>query len=308
MLVGLSVFDAHCDTVSRCYRTGERLFANGGMVSLEKSERAFSRYCQFFALFANCAKEKHPTYEQLRACFRSELDANRERIQACRTGAEAHAANKAGKAAAFLTVEGGELLGCDPEQVCRAAADGVVAVNLTWNNANAISGSCREETDRGISAVGRRFVEKLEEFHILPDVSHISDRGFWDLTEIYSGPILASHSNARAIWAHPRNLSDEQIAAVIRSGGLIGLNFYRDFVGRGEDFDSIYAHADHILSLGGSSNLGLGGDWDGCDTVDELPAIDCLSNLYEYLLSRNLSEEILLDLFYNNLMRVVSLP
>lgn len=305
---GLSVFDAHCDTVSRCLMTGERLDRNAGMISLEKTEGAFDCYCQFFALFSNAKRDGHPTYEQLLACFQRELEQNQNRIIQCRTGAEAQCANRERKAAAFLTVEGAELLGCDPYRLEQAAKDGVVAINLTWNHANAVSGSGRDEQDRGLSELGRQFVRKMEELRILVDVSHLSDAGFWDAAEMATRPILASHSNCRAVHDHPRNLTDDQITAIIRSQGAVGLNFFHDFIGRGEDFDAIYAHLDHILSLGGACCVGLGGDWDGGRTIDALPTIAHLADLYEYLLCRNCNESILRDFFYNNMMRVVSVP
>lgn len=304
----LSVFDAHCDTIWRCLVTGEGLAQNGGMVSLEKTERVFDRYCQFFALWSNAKREGHPTYDDLLACFRAQIKQNSNRILQCRTGAEAKRANQAGKAAAFLTVEGAELLDCDLQQLERAAADGVVAINLTWNHANAISGSCIDEPERGLSDLGRRFVSRMEELHILPDVSHLSEAGFWDVVEQAKRPILASHSNAKAIHNHPRNLTDEQITAIIESQGIIGLNFYRDFIGATLDFAAVRAHLDHILALGGACHVALGGDWDGCDTIDALPNVVDLCALYEYLLCHNYNESILRDLFYNNMMRVVSLP
>ena len=305
-LRGLSVFDAHCDTIFRCLKTGQGLASNQGMISLDRIPDKFRRYCQFFALFSNCARPDHPTYEELLSCFRKELARNASGIAQCRCGEEAASANREGKIAAFLTVEGGELLDCDPDRLEQAAEDGVVAINLTWNHPNLLSGSCREEADRGLSDVGRRFVQKMDALRILPDVSHLSDAGFWDVTEVTCGPIIASHSNARAIHHHPRNLTDEQITAIIKSGGVIGLNFYKEFVGLGQNFDAVYAHLDHILSLGGASCAALGGDWDGCDTIDALPSIEYLGDFFEYLLRRNCREEILEDVFFHNLMRVVN--
>lgn len=304
----ISVFDAHCDTIWRCLKTGEGLASNSGMVSLDKTERSFERYCQFFALWSDAKRENHFTYEELFACFRTQMEKNRARIIQCRTGQEGARANADGKAAAFLTVEGAELLDCDLGRLEQAAADGVVAINLTWNHANAISGSSRDEPERGLSDLGRRFVRRMEELRIFVDVSHLSEKGFWDVAEQAKRPILASHSNAKAVRDHARNLTNEQITAIINSQGVIGLNFYRDFIGGKEDFDGVRAHLNHILDMGGAAHVALGGDWDGCDTIDELPTIAELSNLYEYLLKCNYDEAILRDLFYNNLMRVVSLP
>ena len=100
-------------------------------------------------------------------------------------------------------------------------------------------------------------------------------------------------------------MTDEQITAIIKNQGVIGLNFYQEFVGLGRDLDAVRAHLDHILSLGGANCVTLGGDWDGCDTIDALPKITDLQRLYEYLLYRNYDETVLGGLFYNNLMRVV---
>lgn len=300
------VFDAHCDTISRVLETGESLFCNTGMVELERTSAVFGRYCQVFALFADSARPEHATYDELLACFRRHMDLNRCYISHCRTGDEAERANRQGKAAAFLSVEGAELLDCDLDRLEQAAADGVIAVNLTWNHANAISGSNREEPERGLSQSGRLFVRRMEELGILVDVSHLSDAGFWDVVEMAEKPIIASHSNARAICGHTRNLTDEQITAIIKNQGVIGLNFYRDFIGLGEDLDAVRAHLDHILALGGARHIALGGDWDGCDTISALPAVTDLTRLYDDLLTHHYPEPLLHDLFYNNLMRVVS--
>ena len=300
------VFDAHCDTVFRCCMTGEGLLTNEGMVSLEKAERSFGCYSQFFALFGNRKKTNHPTYDQLLSCFRWEVERNSDRICLCRTAAEALDANRQGKSAAFLSVEGADLLNCDPDKLEQVKRDGVFSVHLTWNNANLLSGSSREDSERGLSETGRSFLRKMEELGITVDVSHLSDAGFWDVEELAERPYIASHSNARVVHDHVRNLTDRQIMAIIARDGFVGLNVFRDFVGRGQDLDAVYAHADHILSLGGGRCLGIGGDWDGCDPIDSLSSIDRLCDLYEYFLQRGLTEALLNDIFYNNLMRVVS--
>ena len=301
----ISVFDAHCDTISRIRYKGEKLFSNSGMVELEKTSKAFERYCQFFALFTDCQWPGHSSYEQLLDCFRTQMKENDKLICQCRNDAEAQIANSQGRAAAFLTVEGAEILDCDPERLEQVAADGVVAINLTWNHANAISGSCREEPERGLSDLGRDFVCRMQKFGILVDVSHLSDPGFWDVMEMTEKPIIASHSNARTVWNHTRNLTDEQITAIIKNQGIIGLNFYRDFIGGSLDFDSVRKHLDHILDLGGARQAALGGDWDGCETIDALPDITFLADLYEYLLKHGYTESLLCDVYYNNMTRVV---
>ena len=309
----ICVFDAHCDTISRCWREYEGLDRNTGMISLERTA-GFARYCQFFALWTTDGYTGFPAggdsveraYFALLRCFRDQMARNADKIVQCRTAQDVKCAHRQGKAAAFLTVEGAELLGCDPARLEVAAADGVVAINLTWNHANALSGSSGERPEQGLSPLGRRFVEKMEALHILVDVSHLSEAGFWDVVELARRPIIASHSNAKSVWDHTRNLTDGQINAIIKNQGVIGLNFYKDFVGGGRDLDALRAHLDRILALGGAANTALGGDWDGCDTIDALPSIDRVGDFYEYLLHHGYNETVVRDLFYNNLMRVVS--
>lgn len=308
----ISVFDAHCDTISRCWREYEGLASNSGMVSLERTAE-FGRYCQFFALWTAEGYTGYPpggdsverAYHALLRCFQDQMARNADKIVLCRTADEAELANAQGRAAAFLSVEGGELLGCDPNRLAQAAKDGVKAINLTWNHANTLSGSHSDQPERGLSAVGRRFVEKMEELHILVDVSHLSEAGFWDVVEMARRPILASHSNIKSVWDHTRNLTDGQITAIIKNQGVIGLNFYEGFVGGSRDMDMVRAHLDRLLELGGEHCAALGGDWDGCDVIADLPAIDSLPRLYEHLLRRGYRETVVQDLFYNNLMRVV---
>lgn len=309
----ISVFDAHCDTISRCWREYEGLAHNSGAISLERTA-CFGRYCQFFALWTADGFTGYPpgpesverAYWALLRCFKDQMARNRDKIVQCCTWQDVERAHCCGKAAAFLTVEGAELLGCDPARLDEAAAEGVVAINLTWNHANALSGSNCDEPERGLSPIGCDFVRKMEDLHIFVDVSHLSEAGFWDVIGVARRPIIASHSNAKSVWNHTRNLTDEQITAIIENQGVIGLNLYKDFVGGSRDLDALRAHFDHILELGGASNVGLGGDWDGCDLIETLPSIDRLGRFYEYLLNHGYKETVVCDLFYNNLMRVVS--
>ena len=303
-MVPICVFDAHCDTISRCWALEEGLADNTGEVSLERTA-GFARYCQMFALWTAEGYSGWSAYQQLLKCFQEQMEQNPGCVIQCRTAAEAEQANRQGRAAAFLTVEGAELLDCDPDRLPQAAGDGVVAINLTWNHANALSGAHADRPEQGLSAAGRLFVKKMEELRILVDVSHLSEAGFWDVAEMASRPFIASHSNAKSVWNHTRNLTNEQITAIIGNQGVIGLNFYEGFVGGSRDLDMVRAHLDCILELGGARNVALGGDWDGCDLITDLPAIDSLPRLYEYLLLHGYDEAVVQDLFYNNLMRVV---
>jgi len=301
-------FDAHCDTVSFCLRAGTGLKRSGGQLDLDRLSR-FGAAAQFFALYADSdpfgTDRLFPECRRQHDFFAEELAREDCPAVQCRTGAEIRAANGAGRIAALLSLEGGELLDCDPEKLETAAVWGVRAVNITWNHGNALSGSHREEPGRGLSHRGRAFVREAERLGILIDVSHLSDTGFWDLVRIAARPILATHSDARAICPHSRNLTDDMFRAIRDSGGAAGLNFYAPFVGGGEGMDDILRHVEHFLSLDGEKTLCLGGDWDGCDRLaGGLRGVEDLPRLWDALAARGYCEPLLRDIFYNNLLRV----
>ena len=322
-------FDAHCDTVYRCLETGEtsaldygdsreeqcRYYAtsahlrrNGGHIDLERS-RQFSRCAQFFALFHDAAEAPADgLWAQCRRMhdfFLREMVDNADIVCHCRTGREVDEAAAAGKTAALLSIEGADLLDCDVHKVETVAQWGVRLLNPVWNRANVLSGTNAEEPERGLSAEGRDFIHALEEYGIYPDVSHLSDAGFWDLVHIARRPIVASHSNARAVCPHRRNLTDDQFRAIRDSGGVVGLNLYLHFVGR-PTMDALVAHVEHFLALDGEKTLCLGGDLDGCEALAAgMTGMQDVPKLYEALKARGYSDALLEDIFWNNLRRLI---
>lgn len=302
-------FDGHCDTILHCYQTGEHLADSTGHWNLDKAKN-FTGVAQFFATFGE--PEDMPgralwdVFREEVDLFHRELAANADKIAFCTTADDLEAAWRSGKAAAFLSVEGAELLDCDLEKLNEAHRMGVRAVNLTWNHPNALSGTNAEEPDRGLSDRGRAFVREMDRLGMLIDVSHLSDPGFWDVVEVSNAPIFASHSDSRACHFHTRNLTDEQFTAIIQSNGAVGLNLCPEFLGEPATLDAVRRHLDHFLDLGGEDTVALGGDWDG---VSRLPRgiadVTGWAVLYEHLKERGYPEALLEKLFYKNLMRVV---
>ena len=306
----MDLFDGHCDTILKCYLEGGGLRRQTGHLDLER-RRGKGRWAQFFATFGSpedmLGRSLWEVFLEEYALFRSEIDANADLVTFCRTGAEAEAAFAAGKTAAFLSAEGAELLDCDLEKLRMAHRMGVRIVNITWNHPNALSGTNAEEPDRGLSEQGRAFVKTMGELGMLVDVSHLSDPGFWDVMEITHRPVVATHSNSRAVFPHPRNLTDEQFTAIINTNGVAGLNMYAGFLGDDPDFDTVVSHLEHFLVLGGENNVSMGGDWDGITSMPRgMNGIQDMEKLYEHLLRRNYSETLLEKVFYSNLMRVVN--
>ena len=301
----ISVFDGHCDTILRCWETGQDLADNDGAVDLTRGGR-FGRYCQFFALFSvddpKTGKNAHQAYEEQYALFCRQMEAHSDAVVQCRNGEDAQQAHRQGKIAAFLSVEGAHSLNCDLDQLRLAYDRGVRAVNLTWNNPNLLSGTNCQERSRGLSGQGRAFVREMERLGMLVDVSHLSDPGFWDVLEMARRPVIASHSNARAVCPHRRNLTDRQFQILRDKGGLVGLNFCVHFLREDSNahFEDLLRHADHFWSLGGETTLCLGSDYDGTDVPPELDGIEKMQDLYELFLKHNYKESLVNSLFFDN--------
>lgn len=306
--MNIPLFDSHCDALYKLMATPDQhLTDSDGQWSLHRCQR-FAPQAQVFAVFADSAQPdvREQAARQIQR-MHQECALASDRIALCTTGTQAEEAVAAGKLAAFLSVEGAELLDCSLERLEEAHAMGVRAVNPTWNHVNALSGTNAEEPERGLTPQGRAFVRKMERLGMLVDVSHLSDPGFWDVAEELSGPFFASHSNARAVFSHPRNLTDEQFTAIIDHNGVVGLNLYANFLGERADLDTAIAHLEHWLELGGERTVALGGDLDGCSSLPEgITGIQDLDRLWERLLQRNYSEALVRALFFENLMRVVS--
>lgn len=303
-------FDAHCDTIYRCLRTGAQLRENDGHLDLRRAS-AFGRFAQVFALYQDPEEVPQGSTmvregQLLHQKFLREMEQNRDVIVPCRTGAEVDRAAADGKMAAILSIEGAELIGCDPGQVETAAEWGVRFLNPVWNWPNVLSGTNCRDTDRGLSPLGADFLRQLEACHICPDVSHISDPGFWDVVRLARGPVVATHSNSRALCPHRRNLTDDMFRAIRDTGGVVGLNLYRPFVGPAGTMEELVAHVEHFLELGGEKALCLGGDLDGCGTLAAgMQGVQDMPRLWQALAARGYPQALLEDLFWNNLWRMV---
>lgn len=290
----LPYFDAHCDTLSRCLHTGEELLRNSGQCDLERLG-GYEDAGQIFAIFADSAAL-----------------APAERFPECRRQADLFARSRERwpqqMKNAVLSIEGAELLDCDPDKLETVRGWGVRCINLTWNHANALSGSHKEEPERGLSELGVSFARRAWELGILPDVSHLSDAGFWDLVRVAEGPILASHSNSRAVCGHSRNLTDDQFIAVRDSGGVVGVNLFTAFVGGDGSMDALLAHFEHFLELGGERTLALGSDWDGDITgAGGICGVEEMDRLAEAMGRKNYGEDLIRAIFHDNLARLLQL-
>lgn len=304
------VFDSHCDTAKALWSKKEHLMENSCHVSLTQSE-GFGGYGQFFAFCTTAGIDTGWTYEQLlwepHHYFTEELQRVSDRVQLCVNGAQYDEALAAGKCAAFLSLEGAEGISCDPGRLEELRAAGVTMVNLTWNADNALAG-CSQSDGPGLSQQGKEFVRRAQKLGIIIDVSHVSDRAFWDIMDMTDRPIVASHSNSRKLCGHSRNLTDEQFQAICDCGGYAGINLYPTFLCENEsaaDFEAIYSHMDHFLQLGGE-HVALGGDLDGIGSLPQgMTGLKDYMALAAFLEKKGFSETVIEHIYSNTMEKVV---
>ncbi len=310
----IPLFDAHCDTISQIFVKSQSLIENTCHIDFSKAS-VLEPYVQIFALYSDIKKTLDTTpfnqFFQLYRKFIAETEQrNPDKIVLCRNTSDIAEAARGNKIAAMLSVEGAELLDCSLEKLQVAYDLGVRAINVVWNNRNALSGSCAEAPEEGLTDKGKEFVERMFDLGIMVDVSHISEPGFWDVAEIAQRrgrPFIASHSNSKKICGHRRNLTDDQFLAIKSLNGFVGINLYRDLVNTGHaTLDHVIGHIEHFLSLGGAGIIGIGADFDGCEDLPlEIGNISDMWKLYDGLLKKNYSEQLVRDIFYFNLLRMV---
>lgn len=265
------IVDSHCDSIQKVDSRKQPLVN-------PYNYSARYRQLQFVAIFCCWPKEDGEASFKRAARYLGQFNlscaAEAERVSAVRTYADIEAAFAAGKHAALLTMEGGTGILASEKILADYYAAGVRVFGLAWaSNDLAESNRLTDGVDNGLSEAGRRIVEAGNRLGMIFDVSHLSDRSFFELDELSAKPIVATHSNCRALCPHTRNLTDEQIRVIIARGGMIGLNLCPGFVDEDparRTVDRLLDHLDHIIDLGGAANVGFGGDIDG--TSGQYPA------------------------------------
>lgn len=305
-----TIFDAHCDTLSKLTDFGGELKKNSFQFDLERAGKYSGGYVQVFAAFVDRKSITASPLQRVMSLadtYFREVEQNCGQIAHCETRGDIENALKAGKCAALLGVEGGEALEGHLENLRMLWRLGVRIMTLTWNHSNELCDGIGETRGAGLTDFGRKTVLEMNRLGMLIDVSHISVKGFWDVIETSGSPIAATHSNAYALRQHPRNLNDAQIKAIVENGGCIGVSIYPEFVTDGACRTAdIVRHIEHIMALGGEDNVGLGSDFDGIDrTPDDIRGAEDIYRLAEELLRLGYAETAVRKITSGNFLRLL---
>ncbi len=289
-------FDLHCDTLYRAVTENSSLNDKSFHLYSDASSR-FAKWTQCFAIWIRDDIAFDKTREIFyKAAEKLKKDCEKYGFKLYESG------DKMSERTAVFTVEGGRLIGSDLDMISELAKNSVKILTLTWNGDNNIACGALSENDMGLTEFGRRALIELERNKIIVDVSHLSDKSFYDVACRAEAPFIATHSNSRAVCKNKRNLTDEQFKIIRDRGGVVGINFHRYFLKKnGEaDISDILRHCEHFLSLGGENTLSIGSDFDGSELPRGISSVESIPKLYELFLRENYPESLLDKLFYSN--------
>lgn len=304
------VFDLHCDTGGALIGFGQspqtELKSNNLHIDLVRAAK-LPGYAQCFAVFTTYSDRINPVdmFEKTLAAIHRELAKNADCISQVYSKKEIVDNLEAGTMSAILTIEGPAGFDCDPALLEDLQKIGFRMSTLGWNEQNPLVGS--HITGGGLTDLGKEYLRELQRLGMLVDVSHISDEGFWDIIKHTNGPVVASHSNSRSVHNVSRNLTDDMFRAICESGGTVGINMYTDFLGERADIDTICDHIIHFLTIDTEGkHISLGGDLDGCDALPiGFNGIQDYPILAQRLFDRGLTEQLVMNIFWNNAMEVM---
>ena len=262
------MIDLHCDTIMQLIdhpHDGD-LFSNKWKIDIQRLIKGHSRL-QDFALFVDLKEQEdsYARYESMRTLFDSQMQKYSDHISHVRSYEEIKACYDNHKLAALLSIEEGGVLGGDLSKLEKAYKDGVRLITLTWNYPNELGEPNTGNPYKKLTKTGIEFVERMQELGMIVDCSHLNDGGTEQLGDILDVPFIASHSNAREVTAHRRNLPDHLIRLIGEKGGVIGLNFAQSFLGTSSisRIEDIVKHGLYIINNCGEVVIALGSDFDG---------------------------------------------
>lgn len=304
------MIDLHCDTIMQLldHPDSGDLYRNTWKIDIEKLQKAHSKV-QDFALFINLGETNDPygRYEEMRNLCTTQIHLYGEHIQHVLSYQDVESVYESGKIGALMSIEEGGVLGGDLDKLKQAYQDGVRLITLTWNYPNGLGEPHCGEQHKKLTPKGIEFVEAMQDLGIIVDCSHLNDAGTEQLGDILDAPFVASHSNAREVTAHTRNLPDNLIKLIANKGGVIGLNFAQSFLGTSpvSRIEDIVKHGLYLINKGGEDVVALGTDFDGIKPDTEIKDASEMYRLYDAFKEAGLSVEQCEKLFWKNADRLL---
>jgi membrane dipeptidase len=301
------VVDLHCDTLLDIQAGKRRLDQRSaqGHIDLPRLQEG-GVDVQVFAMYVapSPAARGPARARELLHAFQAAVAASPSLVTHVTTVEGIERAQRTGKIAAVLSIENGDALGGDLGLLDEFYRQGVRMLGLTWNPSNALADGALGHDHGGLTDFGRAVLRRMQALGIVVDVSHLSEASFWDAVGATRGPIIASHSDAAGLHQHPRNLTDGQLRAIASRGGVVGVNFFPDFLGEAT-LARVLDHIEYMVRVMGIDHVALGSDFDGIPRVPAgLEDVSRLPNLTAGLVARGYSREQIRKILGGNALRV----
>lgn len=306
----MRLIDLHCDTILRCVDSEGKvkLRENDLCIDVQKLRKGGS-LAQFFAMYVDLDKDKEPMDRCLDMidCFYNELEENSKDIAFAGSVADMDRNDAEGKLSAFLAVEEGGVVEGKLQNLRNLYRLGVRLITLTWNYPNCIGYPNAEwvHRDKGLTPFGEEVVAEMNRLGMIIDVSHLSDQGFYDVARLSEKPFVASHSNARAVEGHTRNLTDEMLILLAEKGGVTGMNMEPSFLGGGGTMEAMTRQLSHMKKVAGVDVIAIGTDFDGTSPLSVIRNTGEMGLLADGLQKAGFSSGEIEKVMYRNSERVM---
>lgn len=276
----MRIIDMHCDTLIECWRNENRTLRNGkGHLNLDMM-KSTGGMAQFFAIYLSRIEmktmEPYDLFHKIYNNYVIEMEANKDIIKPVYFAKEIEQNAEKGIISSLLTIEDGVFVDGKIERIKEVYDLGVRLITLMWGFENSIGYPCSDDEEihmKGLKPFGFEVVEKMNELGLMIDTSHMSEGGFYDVAKSSKVPFLATHSCAKTLCGHKRNLTDNQLKTLGEKGGVVGVNFESSFLKENSDYatvEQIMTHIEYMVDKAGVDSVGLGSDFDGIDSTGEL--------------------------------------
>ena len=319
----MTVCDTHCDTVGRMLGEGFDIAVRSeqGHVDIPRLVEG-GIDVQVFACWVGKPGEPDGYYadvaNKMIDALHSQLNKHPDKIELALTLSDIRKANENGKIAVVIGIEGGQAIEDDLKLIEKYYSLGVRLMTITWGSTNWADASREPEKHNGLTDFGKDVIREMNRLGMIVDVSHSADKTVWDVLEITSDPIIASHSCAKAICDHPRNVNDDLIKAISASGGGIFINFYSEFLDENfktqsqkgmnpepPDISKVIEHIEYIIKVGGIDSVGLGSDFDGIGSAPRgLEDVSKMPFITKLLIDKGYKKEEISKIMGDNFLRV----
>lgn len=268
------IIDLHCDTIQKAKDENLQLTSQNLSFNMDKSQKVLP-YIQCLGTFI------HPKYNIKNEGFNRAIsiidnfyniyEKDKEKIYIIKNKEDFKSKQLEYKTGVILTIENGSAISAELKNIDIFYEKGIRMMSVVWNEDNELACGANTKNDTGLTTLGKNYIKQLEKKNIILDVSHMSQKSFYDTLKIISNPIIASHSCCKNICNHQRNLSDDQIKKIAETKGMIGICFYKKFLTNKTKCSSsdIVKHINHITNLVGTKYIGFGSDFDGIEKQDE---------------------------------------